>query len=314
MVQWEVYCLLLRTEIELKLNRYENAFPLLEKAEKITKEYEFNDQLTYVYNYYSKAYTQQGNLSKALEYKDLYSKLSISQAELNSRDKIKSIELEQKISENQRLLEKYDNERKTLMIIIGFSLFALLLASGLFYTINQNKKRKIANIEKDKIITEIELKNQQLHEELLKEKVKFNQEHLITFANQVEKIDGFLEKMRSQIRKLPVNPQIKNEINDLKMSFSEILGDQNQVKQINSLNSEINQDFFLEIRKKFNNLTKSEEQLLAFLIRDMSSKEIAEILKITTESVNKKRYRLRKKLEMDNEETFLDFYNKLIPR
>jgi len=267
--------------------------------------------LVYTYELYTQVYEKINDPVNALKYSKLYNDLSLQQAEINSQDKIKALEFEQKISENERLLKDYENERKTYIIIIGFILLIVFLGSILFYSVLQNKKRKIANIEKDKIITEIDLKNKQLQEELLKEKVKFNQKHLISFANQVNKIDAFLDELKKQIKSLPLNQTRKEEINNLKLMFNEITGDQNQLKQISSLNSEINQDFFLMIRKQFTNLTKSEEQLLAFLIREMSSKEIAGILNITTESVNKKRYRLRKKLNMDNEQTFKDLYEEM---
>ena len=312
LIQWEVHCLLSRAQNEYLNKNYPLALELLQKAENLSIKHDFNEQLVYVYELINEIYDKKGDKTKAYEYLKKFNEISIKQAEINSKDKIKAIELEQKISENQHLFEKYENERKTYIILFAFSLFFLILTLGLFYSINQNKKRKISNIEKDKLIAEIELKNHHLQEELLKEKVKFNQEYLITFANQADNIDKFLERLKSQIKKLPQNHELKEEINELKLLFSEILGDQNQLKQINSMNSEINQDFFLEVRKKYPNLTKSEEQLLSFLIRDMTSKEISDILKITVESVHKKRYRLRKKLAMENDETFLYFYKKII--
>jgi|SRR5690606_31772242 len=312
MTQWKVFCMISLSNLEELTGNDQHSIEKLQTAETLSKQHKFYEQLLYVYETLRNKYEHSGDIDKAYQYAKLHDELAIKQAEINSQDKIKALELEQKVSENQRLLENYKNKQFIYLIIIGFIIFILILGSVLFYTINKSNKRKISNIEKDKIITEIELQNQHLQEELLKEKIKFNQEHLMVFANQVSQIDSFLENLKNQIKKLPLSEETKETITDLKLSFNELMGNQNQLRQINSLNSEINQEFFLRIQKQFPGLTKSETQLLSFLIRDMSSKEIADLLKITPESVNKKRYRLRKKLEMNNEKTFLDFYNKVI--
>lgn len=61
-------------------------------------------------------------------------------------------------------------------------------------------------------------------------------------------------------------------------------------------------DFKNKILNKSPNLTANELKLAAFLKLNVSSKEIANILNITSESVNKARYRLRKKLNLDTKE------------
>lgn len=53
--------------------------------------------------------------------------------------------------------------------------------------------------------------------------------------------------------------------------------------------------------KESNNLTANEIKLCAFLKLNLSSKEISKLLHITPESVNKARYRLRKKLKLSSE-------------
>ena len=52
--------------------------------------------------------------------------------------------------------------------------------------------------------------------------------------------------------------------------------------------------------KQSSNLTANEIKLCAFLRLNLSSKEISNLLNITPESVNKARYRLRKKLQLSS--------------
>jgi DNA-binding CsgD family transcriptional regulator len=55
------------------------------------------------------------------------------------------------------------------------------------------------------------------------------------------------------------------------------------------------------------NLTANELKLSAFLRLNLSSKEISNLLNITPESVNKARYRLRKKLNLSAKEDLSNF-------
>ena len=55
------------------------------------------------------------------------------------------------------------------------------------------------------------------------------------------------------------------------------------------------------------NLTTNELRLAAFLRLNLSSKEISKLLNITPESVNKARYRLRKKLHLSSKEDLSHF-------
>jgi DNA-binding CsgD family transcriptional regulator len=103
-------------------------------------------------------------------------------------------------------------------------------------------------------------------------------------------------------------------LNELQLSISQHLLEKRKLKELSSLSNSVNQDFFIYVDQNFPALTKDEKQLLSFLILDMSSKEIAQYAGITTDSVHKKRYRLRKKLNMKHNDSFLDFYNKVIAK
>lgn len=307
----KVYCLQQLAEVENEDGNNQKALEYLATAEELSKEFEYNDYLVEIYDQYQKLYKSTGNDEKALEYFELFHKYSTQLNELNSQDKIHLINLESNLVENEYLLERAESQKNIFRIISVTSLIFLGFIIGFAYLIIRNKKRKIGTIEKNKIITEIKLKNKELEEELLKEKVKFSQDHLISFANQVNQIEDFLEEIKVQLKNTPNHLNSKN-INALKMSFSEIVNDQTYLKQLNSLSTELNQDFFLQLRKQNKKLSKNDEQLLSFLILEMSSKEIGSILNISTESVYTKRYRLRKKLNIYSDLTFMDYYKKTI--
>lgn len=313
------YCIFMLARIATEQKNFSEAIQWLQEAEQLSGKYKFNDYLEMIYGEYVKIHSEQGDYKTALHYKDLYSKKSIELTEQSNNDKMQILDLEKNIAENKLQINQYEANSKLNRVLIISSLLITLFIGGISYLIIKNNKRKINNIQQNKIITELEksaveikLKNQLLEDELLKEKVKYSQNNLITFANQVNKIDTFLDDLKTEMKGNLNSEEKQEKLNSLKISFSEVLNNQNELKQINSLSSELNQEFFFHIRKNYSAITKEDEQLLSYLILNLSNKEISKKLNISIKSLYTKRYRLRKKLNLEENEKLLDFYKKVV--
>ncbi len=66
-------------------------------------------------------------------------------------------------------------------------------------------------------------------------------------------------------------------------------------------------DFFKRLKNQYPELTPSDLRLCAYLRLNLTTKEIAPMLSITTRGVEEKRYRLRKKLNLNTEQGLTDF-------
>ncbi|MDO5655079.1 MAG: hypothetical protein Q4G27_02950 [Flavobacteriaceae bacterium] len=308
MMKGKVSALLQLSHIHLELQNYNEALQKLEEAQAIASKSEFNDLLVKIFRSYSVLYDSLQMPSQSLKYNKLYTEKALEVFQTNSQDKIQIVSLEHNLAENELKIEKYETQTRLNRTIILFSLISSLLIIGISYLIFKNNKRKIESLEKNKIITEVQLKNQLLEDELLKEKMNYAQNHLVTIANLSNKILNFLDELKFQVKDLSHNSVYIQGINDLKISFSKIVNDKNLLTEISLLSTELNQEFFIYLRKNYPEITKSDEQLLSFIILKMTSKEIGEMLKITTESVYIKRHRLRKKLDLPAEISFTEFY------
>ncbi len=71
--------------------------------------------------------------------------------------------------------------------------------------------------------------------------------------------------------------------------------------------NEVHQDFFRRLKKTHPTLTPGDLRLAAYLRMNLSSKEIAPLLFITIRRVENKRYRLRKKLALPNEDNLTEY-------
>lgn len=67
------------------------------------------------------------------------------------------------------------------------------------------------------------------------------------------------------------------------------------------------ENFFKNIREKHKDLSSNEYKLSAYLKINLSSKEIASLMHISTRSVEQNRYRLRQKLNLDKEENLVRY-------
>jgi len=66
-------------------------------------------------------------------------------------------------------------------------------------------------------------------------------------------------------------------------------------------------DFLKKIKSSHPALTSNDLRLCAYLRLNLSSKEIAPLLNISSRSVEVKRYRLRKKLGLSHEDSLSDY-------
>ena len=64
---------------------------------------------------------------------------------------------------------------------------------------------------------------------------------------------------------------------------------------------------YRKLKKKFPELTDKEKRILTLIMADLSSKEIADLLNVSANSVDMSRYRLRKKLNIEQNQSISDF-------
>lgn len=111
-----------------------------------------------------------------------------------------------------------------------------------------------------------------------------------------------LSKLTANNQKLKIN--LKNDLEHILKS------DENKFDHLPSFFSNfetIYPTFGQTLKKIIADITANELKLCAFLRLNLSSKEMCMLLNITPESVNKARYRLRKKLDMGSKDNLIIF-------
>lgn len=189
-------------------------------------------------------------------------------------------------------------------------LFLIVFYTNKFYNIYHNKKH-------DKIILENNL--------LLELKELENQKEIMKFQN--EKLSEEVENKDKELAISNLNLVKKTELlniikDDLKNT--EDINQKGKIKRIissiNSDNSDENtwsvfresfdkadNDFLKKMKQMHPLLTPNDLRLCAYLRINLSSKEIAPLLNISVRSVEIKRYRLRKKMDLSHEQGLTEY-------
>ncbi|WP_224485134.1 triple tyrosine motif-containing protein [Robertkochia aurantiaca] len=191
--------------------------------------------------------------------------------------------------------------------------FILLVISA--YFINRQYKRYYTR-QQYRLIKENEekmrlqqLQNEQeiirLRNEKLREDVESKNRELAASTMNLIKKNEFLIEVRDRLKKLNGKSE-----KDLKTIISSINNDISEEDNWNLFKDAFNnadKDFLKKVKEKHPTLTPNDLRLCAYLRLNLSSKEIAPLLNISVRSVEIKRYRLRKKMDLEHEQSLVEY-------
>ena len=153
---------------------------------------------------------------------------------------------------------------------------------------NLQEKERIGHILNEKLQSEIENKNRELA--------------ISTMS--ILKKNKFLSSLKSQLNTIP--DKDKN-IRSVLREIDRNINSEDDWKFFESAFNNADKDFLKRIKSKHESLTNNDLRLCAYLRLNLSSKEIAPLLNISVKSVEMKRYRIRKKLDLPHQDNLTDY-------
>ncbi len=185
----------------------------------------------------------------------------------------------------------------------------VLLFLGLLYLVHQvykmeHKKRirenekslRMKNLEAEREI--IKLQNEQLEREMAGK----NKELAASTMSLIKK-NEFLTDLKEKLKNSEGSPQVKSVIKTIDKDISE----EDNWKFFKKAFNNADKDFFKKIKASHPDLTSNDLKLCAYLRLNLTSKEIAPLLNISVKSVEIKRYRLRKKMDLPHEKNLIEY-------
>lgn len=254
------------------------------------------------YRLLSEIYSQKGDFETAFSY---HRKL------LDLRDSIFNDRMAERI---EKLRNRYEAEQREARISLleqerylnrqvrnAFAVGAILLFIIAFLVYNRQKIRIRKNL--------VELENRRLKERQLEQELAFKKRQLTSHSLHLVQKNTMMQELRNSIRQLRSGNGEKagNALQNLDnlIDYSFYLDE--DWAEFQRYFEEVHTGFFDGLKACHPTLTPKELRLCALLKLNMSSKEIASLLGISPSSVKIARYRLRKKLHLETEESLTDY-------
>ena len=171
----------------------------------------------------------------------------------------------------------------------------------------ENKQKEIEKeLLKDKLTTnELARQNEKL---AMQKEIDHKNRELATAAayaiqkgESIRKILDHIEKLRSQ------ESDIKSALEKLQSDIEFQVNSNSDWENFSLHFESVHPEFFKNLKAKYPNITTNELRLCAYLLMNLSNKEIALLLYISNDAVQKAKYRLKKKFSLPPEEKLFDY-------
>ena len=188
---------------------------------------------------------------------------------------------------------------------VGILLFSIFMHNLYKRHYNKQKQKLIeknrkeldfAQVQSEKEI--IRIKNQKLEAEF-----KGKSKELAASTMSIIKKNELLTKIKKELDSIKDKESVKPVIKII----NENLNESNDWELFQEAFNNADSKFFKKIKKVHPELSPNDLKLCAYLRLNLSSKEIAQLLNISPRSVEIKRYRLRKKLNLEHEDNLVNY-------
>lgn len=218
------------------------------------------------------------------------------------------INLENKIEEQEKIFFKKNHQNKILLYLVLFGLVFtfLIIFSFYFYRKNIHKNLSLSKLESIQLQNQNEINT--FENKRIKDELRAQKREMLTSLVFIRSLNNDVQKVLNHID-LIANKSIISKDDLLKLRAEITTRTKNQTKKSNfdQQLTQTQKKFFTELLKFYPDLSNNELKILAYLRVGLSSKEIAEIQNVTIEAVRKTRYRVRKKLNLESDDSLEQF-------
>lgn len=275
-------------------------------------------------------YESNHDYAKALEQTRLANKLKDSIGTARQAVMLKEAEYRYADEQKQKLLESYRTGARlknwliAAFVIIGLTIGYLLINARKSMRIKQqlfSKKEKLLTAEKEKAEMEKELESQQKERAIINEKLKAEENQrimaeksatereLASVALYVQEKNRMLEDLQAELdgaMKNASGEQVEN-IRKINKSIRQSLNFEMDWEKIKLHFEKIYPAFFTTLQARCPQLTQNELKQCAYIRMNLSNKETSNLLGIDYNSVKMSRYRIKKKLALEQEDDLFGY-------
>lgn len=296
---------------------YSKALEALQTAMNYARRINAKELICDNYRYSFWVYEAQGNYPAAFHNllnlyeteQDLLAKDAIRQIELNTIQKrLRAKEQEMLVQEQAFQIKSLRMQRYIAFLLVG-AVVSLLLYIGFHY----RHKRKVQLLEtaqqleqQEKELMELKLKQAENETRTIEKELDYNRHELTNFAFFVRSRNDMLANIQSMVKegyKLS-GSRVETHLRSINAYISQFNA---QNSETELLIDQINAKFIDKLSQLHPDLSKNEQRLASLLRIGLSTKEIASVIDSTPKTVNMARYRLRKHLNLETDESLTEY-------
>ncbi len=296
-----------------------NYLKALEYAQKsliLAKKHELKAEEENAYQLLAEIYATQGNFGEAYLYfekynilKDTLFSIQKNKQMLELTTQYETEKKEQQIALDQIEIQKQQNITYSLGVFIVLLVLIVIVVIYAYKNrqkvlkqdiLIQKQKEILAKSEQQKIEARLQLsiENQQRDAELHQKELQYYTHNLVQKTELLEEARQELEALKNSTGK-----ELTDHINSLNQLFDSTILTEADWEEFKNLFEQVHKGFFTILKNNYPDLSQAEIRICALIKLNLTTKEAASMLAISPESVNKARYRLRKKLNLSSDES-----------
>lgn len=339
--------LLDKARLYKRIGEYEKAIELAGQSLKIQEKSRAKDIIEDTYLLFYEVYLAKKDYEKSLFYYKAYTDLKDSILNERSLERINELKTQYETAEKEEKIEELESEAlqqkvytgvsalvaalSLLLIFLLYKQFALYKKLSterqLFYEMEKEKRmveQRHAQIVTEQLETEkkweqeknvrleieLDLKNKELV--WANKELELRDRELVSMAMQMAKKNELLNGLEQKLntfenqKDLSTTETIRNVKKEIKKHIQKEDDWDNFLFHFEKVHS----NFFIELQNRYTDLTPKDLKMCAYLRLNLSTKEIADLLNQSSRGVETSRYRLRKKLDLDNDTNLTDFLSR----
>ncbi|WP_158559238.1 tetratricopeptide repeat protein [Deminuibacter soli] len=311
-------------DILRKTGRYEAAMEKTRESVYLSERTNDQYQLSAAYKDLAQEWHLLQRDDSAYYYQDLSRKAILNIYSKENNKQVAFLQVLNQVGKKDSEIEslKIKHRNTIVLTIASIVLGALLICICMLVISRQRLKIKTERLlneqqqekhDAESALMEIALKNQQLQENVLRQDLDQRAKELSTHTLHIIRKNHFLEDLRNRLDTL-VKDDKRDQKKQLQQLMQQIDLNFNQDQhwdEFSHIFEQVHESFFEKVRLHCDELTSNDLRLIALLKMNVNSNDIATLLGISPDSLRVTRYRLRKKLNLQQGENLSAFLQSL---
>lgn len=299
-------------DVHRKKGQYKQALHYTRQAEALAKSTNSYSRLSSAYRDLGKTYNFLNRSDSTFHYLELSRTYFLKSYSEESRNQEALLKVIYGLDRKELQLAEMERQEKiswAIYFVSGIIATFFILAAGIIIRNQRHRmrletetrRREEAMLKTQQELLEIDLNNKKLQEEQLKESVHNKAREITVHTLQSIQKNQLLEDISEALKGMIKSDgrSYKKELRSLLNKINQNFNKDNYWEDFRRIFEEINQDFFDQLQQINPGLSATEIKFISLIKLNMDGKDIATLLGISSDSLRVARYRLRKKLKLE---------------